>query len=238
MAPLPVPVLGPRQPSDASSDSDDEDAAARVWAGRAAAEWASVPAFWELAEQLAACGAPESLQARAIEAAEQEIGHALSAASFAASLAKAELALQPPALVPRDPVGGRQGLKRLALESWTDGCVGEGAAAARAAAEAETAEAAAIRSGQRVVAAEEGRHAELGWDILAWALAAADRDTRTSILGSINQEQNPHAETTQSGDGALAAFGCLSGRALGRVTDQHKVGASSRLVSLTRDFRA
>jgi hypothetical protein len=238
LAPLPVAYLagGPHQTS--AGVDETEAIAARVWAARACAEWASVPAFWELAEQLAVCAAPEELRMRVIEAAEQEIGHGLCAARFAASLAKTELGLEPPVLVPREPAVGRAGLERLALESWSDGCVGEGVAAARAAAEAEAAEVPAIRSGQRVVAAEEGRHAELAWDILAWTLAVADSDTRSSILRSIDQAGIPHARVAESGHGMLAAYGCLSGRALERVADQHAVQASARLDTLLGDSPA
>jgi hypothetical protein len=200
--------------------------AARLWAARAATEWASIPAFWELADQLAACGAPIALQQRALAAAEDEIGHALSAAKLAASLAGVRLALEPPVLVPRDPEIGRAGLLRLASESWTDGCLGEGAAAACAAAEAQVAGSRVIRSMQRTIADDEGRHAELGWNVLTWALSQADAETAAAIRGLAAQAL-PNATPGSDHDG-LDAFGCLSPAAQTIVVTRHGHDAATR----------
>jgi hypothetical protein len=205
---------------------DEEREAAALWAARACAEWASVPAFWELAEQLDVCGAPAALADRALAAAADEIRHALHAAGVAASLAGAAVALEPPAHLPRQPATGPAGLLRLAAESWTDGCLTEGAAAACATAEADAAGIAALRSALRQVAVDEKRHAELAWDILAWSLAAAEGETRAAVRAVASQPiMPPGIAGTQP---SLHAYGCLSSLTQAEIGRRHLAEACTR----------
>ena len=162
--------------------SGEEHPAARLWAERAAAEWASVPAFEQLAEQLAACGAPAALVRRALEAADDEARHTVMSAAMAARFAGGPVWLAAPLAGRRPALSGEAGLARLARESWLDGCLAEGAAAASAAAEAASTADRAIARTQTIIAGEEARHAELAWDVLAWAAAASPEHTRATLV--------------------------------------------------------
>jgi hypothetical protein len=143
-----------------------EDAAAQAWIEDARAEYASVWAFERMARELAAAGAPEALVRAARRAAEDEARHTDLCARMAG---------RPFWLLPLDDDwaearwrrGSREALATLAREAWVDGCIGEGIAAAQAAAAATSAGAAEAEV-QRAIAADERRHAELAWDVLDW----------------------------------------------------------------------
>jgi hypothetical protein len=154
----------------------DRSAEGRRWADRARLEWCSIPAFGELHDQLRASGAPADLQARALQAADDELRHAIDAARIAAVLTGAPIALDSPARSRRPPATAAAGLQRLVAESWVDGCLGEGAAAREA--DLEARQNTAARAELRQVAEDEQRHAELAWDVLAFARAADPNVTR------------------------------------------------------------
>ena len=77
-----------------------------------------------------------------------------------------------PAHAPRSPLAGTAGLARLAVESYIDGCLGEGVAAARAAEGARTAKDPVLAGARRRIARDESAHAALGWSIVRYALGA------------------------------------------------------------------
>jgi hypothetical protein len=146
---------------------------ARLWAVRATGECASVPAFLGLALELSDLGAPLPLIERAVQAAQQELGHTRAAAHLAEQFGGAPVRLAPPACRPRRALPRPAALQRLVTESWFDGCLNEGFAAALAAGEASataTQEEAMI---SRRVAREEASHAALACDVLGWALSEA-----------------------------------------------------------------
>ncbi|MES1164780.1 MAG: hypothetical protein ABUR63_03410, partial [Verrucomicrobiota bacterium] len=158
--------------------------AAREWLRRARLEWASVPAFCELADQLNACGAPAALVRRARDAAADELRHAILSADLAGTLCDAaSVTLDPPTADGRPSISGHPGLSRLAVESWLDGCLGEGAAAEVARREAEAATNPAIKQTQLTIAADETRHADLAWDVLEWTLAV-DKPAAAAALAT------------------------------------------------------
>jgi hypothetical protein len=150
--------------------------AAEAWAHSAQAEAASVPAFLQLASELLVHDAPTSLIERALDAAEEEIRHAQLCARMATRLSGRDVRAVLPESPMRAPLGGSAGLARLAVESWLDGCLGEEAAAHRAAHAARVAGDPSARETQSTIAKEEKRHAELGWRILAWALERGGDD--------------------------------------------------------------
>jgi hypothetical protein len=160
----------------------DRNAEGRRWADRARLEWCSIPAFGELHDQLRTSGAPRELQARALQAADDELRHAIDAARVASLLTGAPIALDPPARSRRPPLTGSAGLHRLVDESWVDGCLGEGAAAREADLEARHSPTA--RAELLQVAADEQRHAELAWDVLRFALAADAAATRRLLASA------------------------------------------------------
>jgi hypothetical protein len=148
------------------------DLAAAAFSRDAQAELESVPAFVQLAFELAFLGAPAALLDAALASAEQELGHAALMAALAERCAEVQVRPRCPAHAPRPPLAGTAGLARLAVESYVDGCIGEGIAAARAAEGARTAKDPVLASARRRIARDESAHAALGWSIVRYALSA------------------------------------------------------------------
>ncbi|HEY0713913.1 MAG TPA: hypothetical protein VGF45_14630, partial [Polyangia bacterium] len=194
----------------------DRVAAHRIWRERAGAEWASVAAFYELAEQLAICGAPAALCERAHAAAEDELRHTFIAGTIAAALAGAPVAIAPAGGAQRPPLAGTEGFRRLMMESWSDGCLNEGFAAVCARQEAAQAGAVEIATGLRQIARDETRHAALAWDVISWGLNERRHETRAlmramdAVGGSDTVTSSDPAQITVSAETEeLARYGCL-----------------------------
>ena len=203
---------------------------ARIWARRAQTELASVPAFHELAVQLRVLNAPAELVARARASAEDELRHALIAVGHVASFDGGALALASEMGAPRASLAGTAGFVRTALESWVDGCLGEGVAAACAAEEARVAVPSELRRTQQVVAEDEQRHGELAWDVLAWALDAGGADVRRALHAAAEAEVERTPESTH--EEPLEAFGVLSSERQRDLADVHHARSLERLSRL------
>ncbi|HVF76639.1 MAG TPA: hypothetical protein VM938_16500 [Acidimicrobiales bacterium] len=132
-------------------------------------EYASVASFGELALRLMAVGAPVELVEACHRAALDEIRHARQADALADRTRPRFGAI--PELLGRR-IGGsarsrRAQLRRIAVESFTDGWLNESAAAARLRQRAEAATGDA-RATLLAMAADEDGHAELARDIVTW----------------------------------------------------------------------
>lgn len=136
----------------------------------ARAEYASVASFGELALRLLAVGAPADLVAACHRAALDEIHHASVCESLAGQSVTPFGAI--PGLLGRRLGGWRRSrrfqLQRLAVESFLDGWVNEGAAAAELRARAERAPSRAERTALHRMAEDEQRHADLARAIVIW----------------------------------------------------------------------
>jgi hypothetical protein len=166
-----------------TADTERAKQASDIWENRAQTEWASVPAFLEVAEQLQAVNAPSSLINRALEAAYDEKQHAILAAGMSAKIGGGTLELGNPKTSHRMPLPGKAGLTRLAVESWMDGCLGEGTAARVAFSEANHTRDPILEQTLDQIAGDEARHAGLAWDVMAWA---ADRGGK-AVTGALEQ---------------------------------------------------
>jgi hypothetical protein len=221
IAPLPKLALNARSRSEAPPQ------AVHVWSTRARTEWASVPAFRELADQLRAVNAPASLVTRCYGAYADEVRHAMLSGGHCAELGEGRVVLDRNAVSTRAPLTGRAGLTRLAVESWVDGCLGEGTAAACAEREAELAQHGGIRATQRTIARDEGQHAELGWDVLQWALEEGGDDVRSALhAAALARTAEPAA---QASDAALDAYGIVSHEEHEAIAAQHRQRCLTRL---------
>ncbi len=155
---------------DVSEDLSDESRAraAEHWRGAALMEHASIPSFARFSLQLLAGGAPPELLVEACRATRDEIVHARRCFAHAARYADAP-ALGPGAL---DVHGrGANELEATLTAVVHEACVGETLAAIEAAAARDRAREAAVVRTLEVIAADELRHAQLGWRTLRWALA-------------------------------------------------------------------
>jgi hypothetical protein len=94
------------------------------------------------------------------------------------------------------------------VESWIDGCLGEGAAAERAVREARRARDARTRGIHTRIATDESRHAELAWDILRWAVdqgGSVVRDAVGSVEPAPEWRDEHVARCTRRLDAVLAS---------------------------------
>jgi len=200
----------------------DDTAPAEVvalWGRRAQTELASVPAFRDLAAQLHVQGAPQGLVERCHQAARDEIHHAMLAANHSAVLGSCRVQLDSDGATARTPIAGPAGMVRLAVESWVDGCLGEGAAASAASLEADLTDRDDVRRSQLTIARDEAEHAELAWDVLAWTLRAGGRDVRDALHAVA--EALPPANSSQASSARFETFGILG-------DEQHRALAADR----------
>jgi hypothetical protein len=164
-------------------------------------ELSSVWTFMRLAAELAAVDAPAHLIAAALDAADDEVRHAMACAEAAGGLSF--VALPPSAARPRFTVRSTHALALLAAEAWCEGCLNEGAAAeeARIAAEHTTGDRRAILA---TIARDEAGHAELSWAVLAWLQTVAPDVVRIALAAI-----SPVDETAAPAhvDGALVRYG-------------------------------
>lgn len=217
---------------DAPTERDELARALRSeWESRAAAEWASVPSFLQLADQLVAARAPESLVNRALLAAYDEVRHAETSARAAVHYGAAPLRLGRVSPHTRARAVGSDALVRLAVESWIDGCLGEGRAAEAARRESESAsESREAASLQVMIARDERTHAELAWDVLAWALARGGEEVRSAVRAV--RDASPSESGGAGGELDLSAHGLLARAEHERIGDDVRRRAVRRLDAL------
>lgn len=169
----PAPWRAPELvPAVADLPRELRDRLSAIWLEAARAEHASIASFANLSLRLLALGAPPDLVADAHAAALDEIRHARLAFELASAYAGVPLA--PVRFDDAARMSAAGDLSALAIETLLDGCINETVAAV----EAETAGAAAgdpvIAAALREIAADEARHAELAWRIVAWCVRTGE----------------------------------------------------------------
>jgi hypothetical protein len=224
------PWLGAACAARAAEALDDD---AQAWLADARAEAASVPAFRALAAELAAAGAPDALVARALGAAQDELGHAAACGAIAARVGATSVALTLPSVPARAAAADRATWTRLAVESWTDGCLGEGAAAAWTAAASQRArdvsiDGLALAPAAHAIAADEARHSALAWDVLAWACAVGGDDVRHAVW-ALRDVEPTLGDTELTSRRRAARVGRLERDAMAGVLERHVEASRARL---------
>lgn len=210
----------------AALHSAEARAARSHFVGSAQLELSSVWTFMRLAAELAAVGAPAELIARALDAADDEVHHAMLCARAAGGIALAAL---PAALArPRFRARSATALATLAIEAWCEGCLNETAAAAEARFAAEAAASDEIRTMLARIAHDETRHAELSWAVLAWLFTTAPEVTRAA-LAAVPHEALP---ALPSVDRALARYGVPTEAMTAAARSHARRVADARLVEL------
>ena len=134
----------------------------RFFAHAAHMEAASIAAFERFASELTAFGAPRSLVRRARAAANDEARHARRMGVLRRRFGAAELPVHVRKPKPRS-------FYAFAKENAVGGCILETYAAMEAHYVSNAASDDRVRSAHRPIACDETRHAELAWDVAAWA---------------------------------------------------------------------
>ena len=194
------------------------NAVAQQWRENGRTEYASVAAFSRLSLDLLALGAPPALVAAAQRDALDEIRHA--ELSFALARSIDGVAVSPGAFTAvRDtkPLAGPREvlLARLAVDSLVDGALHEGVSARVIAQLGRRSEVAGIRSLLKELAADEGRHAAHGWEVVAWCVSEGGAPVLDALRGAARALPATMVSVLPAGaaDGAWERYG-IHGRAL------------------------
>jgi ADP-ribose pyrophosphatase YjhB (NUDIX family) len=207
------------------ADAEARAMLAAAWETDARTEHASIAAFARLALDLIALGAPPHLVEACLNAALDEVRHAAGASSLASGYAGQPRGPGPIPEVATAPGG----FVRLTLETVIDGCFGEGLAAACAREAAEGASDPVVRAHLATVARDEGRHAELAWDVLAFCLERGGTPARLATERALElcaRGDLPLTESTRPLEGRLSPTRIA---ALG-ATVQRELDARARLL--------
>ena len=210
--------------------------AGRQWADAAQAECDSIPAFLQLATELAELNAPEELTQRACHAAADEIRHAQLATALAQRYLGRAFRPAVPRGTRRPRIDASASLRRLAVEAWVDGAVGEGCAAEEAKLAARHCSDTATNAALRIIAHDEGKHAHLAWDVLEWAVSRRDAtvsDALTEHAARLGVQARPDARHEPAAAHHLAKFGRLTAAQRWAVQNEVACGARRRLGELT-----
>ncbi len=182
------------------------------WTQVALMEHASVAAFARFCMQLLALGAPPELIEAAQAALSDETRHARWC--FGVASAYAERPLGPGALsmAGSDAAQSETEIVRTAI---AEACIGETLAAVEAQEAAERATDPVIAELLERIAADELRHAELGWKFLSWWLKRAQPEEKSQALAELMasiQRELAHEEPKASASALdpLERYGVLS----------------------------
>jgi hypothetical protein len=179
-------------PSLGSLGPAQRSALAEHWSRNGLMEHASVAAFARFTLELLALGAPAALVRGSQQALGDEIAHA--ELCFGLASAYAGHAIQPGPL-PMNGALADLSFVDIMATAIAEACIGETLAAVEAAEAAAHARDPEVRTVLERIAADEARHAELGWKFLRWALGRATPaqrhrlSTLTSCLVATELEQ-------------------------------------------------
>ncbi len=171
-----------------SVDPTQRDAVAAQWRENGRTEHASVASFARLSLDLAALGAPASLHVAAHLDALDEVRHAELCFSLARGIDGRALSpgdFPAAAELPARSSFRRVALARLAVDSLLDGALHEGVSARVVARLARRCDEPAVCDVLREIAADEGRHAAHGWDVVVWCLDEGGPLVARSLLGAV-----------------------------------------------------
>ena len=168
-------------------DEPTRRALAAQWRGNGRTEHASVAAFARLTLDLMALGAPPELVAGANRDALDEIRHAELCFGLARAL---DGRTDGPGAFPvaskarSFAVTRTMALAELAVHSLIDGALHEGVSARIVAKLARRCDDPAIGAMMKEIAADEGRHARHGWDVVKWCVAEGGEPVVRALAGA------------------------------------------------------
>lgn len=156
---------------------------AAYWTRIGLCEHASVASFARFILQLLAVGAPADLVTGAQQALADEVEHARLCFALASLYQGTGVG---PGPMPAAGALGDLDLDAVLEAVIREACVGETLSALEAREAAACAEDPALRRVLAKIAADEQRHAELGWRFVQWALSRADADQRARADATFN----------------------------------------------------
>jgi hypothetical protein len=172
-------------------ETDDEPtrrAVAAQWRENGRTEHASVAAFARLTLDLIGLGAPPELVADANRDALDEIRHTELCFGLARAIdARVESPGAFPAAARARYLSRSRplALAELAVDSLIDGALHEGVSARIIAKLARRCEAPAVQAILKEIAADEGRHARHGWDVVRWCLSEGGEPVARALEGAL-----------------------------------------------------
>lgn len=170
-------------------DESARDALAARWRENGRTEHASVAAFARLTLDLMALGAPAPLLAAAQRDAADEVRHTELCFSLARAIdGRDESPGAFPGAVRARTLSSLRSvaLAELAVDSLVDGALNEGLSARVVARLVGRSEDESIRAVLKEIAADEGRHAAHGWDVVAWCLDVGGAPVASALLGALD----------------------------------------------------
>ncbi len=208
---LPPVVRDGAWAEDAPAPAVRDPAVAAAWRENGRTEHASVAAFARLTLDLMALGAPPELLADAQSDARDELRHTLLCFGLARGL---DGRAESPGPFPAARTGGLPANRtlafvRLAVDSLVDGALNEGVSARVVGRLAKTCEDPAIRPVLAEIAADEGRHAAHGWEVVAWCLREEPVAVAHALRGALATLPTRLADPLPAGarDGAWERWG-------------------------------
>jgi len=172
---------------------------AEGWRDHAAFEHGSVAAFAKLTLDLIALGAPPNLVTASQRAGLDEVRHAKLSYALASRYAGRDLGPGPLVMEPIEAPS----FARIVQDTFDGGCCGETVATAIARDALEHAGDAAVKRVLTIISRDEQRHADLGWQVLAWAVRSSEEARRTlaELLRS-EPKRSEVASRAEPGSGA------------------------------------
>ncbi|MCA9645619.1 MAG: ferritin-like domain-containing protein [Polyangiaceae bacterium] len=192
------------------------------WIDDAQMEHASVAAFARLTLELMAFGAPSDLVRDSQIAGLDEQRHAELCFRMASRFAGVKLGPGPLSL---DGALSKRGLTDFAWCTFVEGCLGESMAALIAEAGAELAQDGETKQVLSGIAADESRHAELAWRVVAWVLAELEPEARSVLLHRMQDETRLQLRRLEdSANGVQLGTSTEDLAAYGRVSPTQQLG--------------
>lgn len=212
------------------------DGLAAAWRENGRTEHASVAAFARVSLELVALGAPPELLACASRDTLDEIRHTELCFGLARAIDGRDLSPGPfpEARTAGALQGGRTArLVGLAVTSLVDGALHEGLSARVIAKLARRCELEPVRAVLVALAADEGRHAAHGWDVVEWCVAAGGAPVCTALRAAAGRIPAAVHGSLPAGaeDGSLERYG-LVGRAL--EAEQYALARAQVVARLAR----
>jgi len=185
---------------------------AQEWLTAGQMEHASVASFARFSLQLMALAAPPDLLELSHQAGLDEIKHARMC--FRVASAFLEQPVGPGPLAIDDELLGTGELVEVAVATVHEGCIGETIGTLEAAeAQSQTYDP-HLRAILETIQEDEGRHGELAWAFVGWALNRARPQQREVILGAFDTIQiiPPEMPPIDPHQALLRRYGCLTER--------------------------